>query len=219
MKTSKFIILALLSVIITFSSCASWNKAVKGGAIGTAAGGAAGAIIGRAAGNTAMGAVIGATVGGVTGAVIGNKMDKQAAEIQEEVPGVIVERVGEGIVIEFTNKILFGFDSSTLKDDAMESLDNLVIVLNRYPDTDIMITGHTDNTGTAAYNLALSERRAGAVSSYLTKKNIPSSRLKTVGYGITDPRYSNDTEEGRANNRRVEFVITANEKMIEEAKK
>lgn len=219
MKTSKFIILALLSAILTFSGCASWSKAVKGGVIGTAAGGAAGAIIGRAAGNTAMGAVIGATVGGVSGAVIGNKMDKQAAEIEEEVPGVIVERVGEGIVIEFTNQILFGFDSSTLKADAMESLDNLVVILNRYPDTDILITGHTDNTGTDSYNLALSERRARAVSGYLTKKSIPASRLKTIGYGKSDPRYSNETEDGRASNRRVEFVITANEKMIEESKK
>jgi outer membrane protein OmpA-like peptidoglycan-associated protein len=219
MKTSKLLILPLLAVTVAFSGCASWSKTVKGGAIGTAAGGAAGAIIGRASGNTAMGAVIGATVGGATGAIIGNQMDKQAAEIEEEVPGVIVERVGEGIIIEFTNKILFGFDSSLLREDARESLDNLVIILKKYPDTDIVISGHTDNVGSEAYNLSLSEERAGAVSDYLIGKSISASRLKTLGYGESDPRYTNDTDEGRASNRRVEFVITANEKMIEEAKR
>ncbi|MCA1757291.1 MAG: OmpA family protein [Bacteroidales bacterium] len=219
MKTSKLLILPLLAITVAFSGCASWSKAAKGGAIGTAAGGAAGAIIGRAAGNTAMGAVIGATVGGATGAIIGNQMDKQAAEIEEEIPGVIVERVGEGIVIEFTSDILFGFDSSVIMANAKESLDNLVIILNRYPDTDILITGHTDDAGTEAYNIALSERRAGAVSGYLVQKSISAARLKTAGYGESDPRYTNDTDEGRASNRRVEFVITANEKMIEKAGK
>lgn len=219
MRKTIYLILPLLALTVAFSGCASWNKTVKGGVIGTAAGGAAGAIIGRTAGNTAMGAIIGATVGGATGAIIGNQMDKQAAEIEEEVPGVIVERVGEGIVIEFTNKILFGFDSSDLKADAKESLDNLVIILKRYPDTDILISGHTDDAGTEAYNISLSERRAGAVSGYLVQKSISATRLKTVGYGESDPRYTNDTDEGRANNRRVEFVITANEKMIEKARK
>ncbi|MDX9928222.1 MAG: OmpA family protein [Bacteroidales bacterium] len=220
MKNIRIIFIASLALMIILSGCASMSKALKGGAIGAAAGGAAGAIIGRAAGNTAAGAVVGATVGGVTGSVIGAKMDKQAEEMKEQLPDeVIVERVGEGIVVEFTNNILFGFDSSDLKAEAKENLDKLTEILNKYPDTDIMIAGHTDNTGSDTYNQGLSERRAGAVSGYLAQKSIAAARLKTVGYGESDPRYTNDTEEGRASNRRVEFVITANEKMIEESKK
>jgi outer membrane protein OmpA-like peptidoglycan-associated protein len=217
MKSYNLILPSLLALTILFSGCASLSKAFKGGAIGTAAGGAAGAVIGRASGNTAMGAVIGATVGGVTGAVIGNKMDKQAAEIKKEVPGVNVERVGEGIVIEFTSDVLFGFDASNLRSEAQDNLDKLIIILNKYPDTNIEIHGHTDSKGSVAYNQALSERRAGSVSGYLSSNYIKSQRLTTTGFGEEKPKYENETAEGRAQNRRVEFAITANEKMINEA--
>jgi outer membrane protein OmpA-like peptidoglycan-associated protein len=216
MKKTNIIFLALLSLSISFNSC-SLSKAFKGGAIGTAAGGAAGAVIGRASGNTAMGAVIGATVGGVTGAIIGNQMDKQAAEIEKEVPGVSVERVGEGIVVEFTSDVLFGFDASTLKTDAKENLDKLTVVLNNYPDTNIEIHGHTDSKGSLSYNQALSLRRAQSVSNYLSSNSIDTERLITIGYGEEKPKYENETADGRASNRRVEFAITANEKMIRDA--
>mgnify|MGYP001229787701 FL=1 len=195
------------------------NRATKGAAIGTAAGGAMGAVIGRAAGNTAMGAVIGAAVGGTTGAIIGNKMDKQAEEIKNTVPDAKVERVGEGIVVEFSSNILFGFDQSSLSNDAKVNLDKLVTVLNHYPDTDIEIQGHTDSRGSESYNQTLSEKRASEVNSYLLQKGIAGTRMKIKGFGETLPKYDNDTEEGRAQNRRVEFLITANEEMIEEAKK
>lgn len=195
------------------------NRSQKGAVIGAAGGGAVGAVIGKATGNTALGAIIGATVGGVTGAVIGNKMDKQAEEIKNEVPGAKVERVGEGIVVEFSNKILFGFDQADLGSSAKSSLDDLVTILNKYPDTNIEIQGHTDDTGTETYNQGLSERRAGTVSSYLRSKGIATSRLTTKGFGETAPKYENNSEDGRANNRRVDFLITANEKMKEDAKK
>jgi outer membrane protein OmpA-like peptidoglycan-associated protein len=217
MKTTSFILLTILSSTLLFSGC-STSRAFKGGAIGTAAGGAAGAVIGRASGNTAMGAVIGATVGGVTGAIIGNQMDKQAEEIKNDIPDANVERVGEGIVIEFTNDVLFGFDQSNLKTEARDNLDKLVVILNKYPDTNIEIHGHTDSKGTQAYNQALSERRASTVSNYLASEGIDSQRLTTIGYGETQPKYSNKTAEDRSMNRRVEFAITANEKMINEAK-
>lgn len=217
MKKSNLILPVVLSLTLLMTGCASLSRAFKGGAIGTAAGGAAGAVIGRASGNTAMGAVIGATVGGVTGAIIGNKMDKQAAEIENEVPGVNVERVGEGIVVEFTSDVLFGFDASALKPEAKENLNKLVTILSKYPDTDIEIHGHTDSKGSLAYNQSLSERRAKSVSGYLISKNIDLQRLKTVGYGEEKPIYENETADGRAKNRRVEFAITANEKMINEA--
>ncbi len=218
MKISKFILPAVLASTLLFSSCASLNKTQKGAGIGTVAGGAAGAVIGRISGNTAMGAVIGAAVGGVTGAVIGRKMDKQAEEIKNEVPGVKVDRVGEGIVIEFESNILFGFDNYALTAEAKENLGKLVTILTKYPDTDIAIHGHTDSKGSEAYNQKLSERRAKAVSNYLVSQNISSSRLTTIGFGESQPKYSNETADGLAKNRRVEFAITANEKMKAESK-
>jgi outer membrane protein OmpA-like peptidoglycan-associated protein len=219
MKTLSKLSLIFASLIIISSGCKSLNKTQKGAAIGTAGGGAAGAIIGRASGNTALGAIIGAAVGGVTGAVIGRKMDKQAEEIKQEVPGAKVERVGEGIIVEFNNKILFAFDKSDLSSAAESNLNELKDVLTKYPDTNIEIQGHTDSDGTNAYNKRLSERRASAVAGYLREKGVPSNRIVTKGYGETAPKYSNDTEDGKSQNRRVEFLITANEKMKTEAKK
>jgi len=219
MKTIKKMILGLMAVSVLMFGCKSMNKTQKGAVIGTAGGAAVGAVIGKAAGNTALGAIIGATVGGVTGAVIGRKMDKQAEEIKKEVPEAKVERVGEGIVVEFNSKILFGFDRSDLTNSAEGNLKDLVTILNKYPDTNIEIQGHTDNAGTDEYNQGLSERRAGSVSAYIRGKGISSSRISIKGFGESAPKYSNDTEDGRALNRRVDFVITANEKMKSDAKK
>ena len=143
-----------------FPGCASMNKTTKGAAVGTVAGGAMGAVIGKAANNVALGAIIGATVGGATGAVIGHKMDKQAEEIKNAVPDAKVERVGEGIVVEFSSNVLFGFDKSYLTEASKVSLDKLVKVLNSYPDTDIELQGHTDSKGSENYNQTLSEERA-----------------------------------------------------------
>jgi len=219
MKTIKKMILGLMAVSVLMFGCKSMNKTQKGAVIGTAGGAAVGAVIGKAAGNTALGAIIGATVGGVTGAVIGRKMDKQAEEIKKEVPEAKVERVGEGIVVEFNSKILFGFDRSDLTSSAEGNLKDLVTILNKYPDTNIEIQGHTDNAGTDEYNQGLSERRAGSVSAYIRGKGISSSRISIKGFGESAPKYSNDTEDGRALNRRVDFLITANEKMKADAKK
>ncbi len=219
MKNSRLSLIVLLSTIMIFGGCASWNRTQKGAAVGTAAGGATGAVIGRASGNTALGAIIGAAVGGAAGAVIGNQMDKQAEEIKKTVPDANVERVGEGIVVEFNSNVLFGFDRSDLSYEARANLDKLVVVLNSYADTDIELQGHTDSSGSASYNQALSERRAGAVSGYLASRNIDASRLTVKGFGETLPKYDNDTADGRTQNRRVEFLITANEKMKAEAAK
>ncbi|MDY0098952.1 MAG: OmpA family protein [Bacteroidales bacterium] len=195
------------------------NKTQKGAAVGTAAGGAMGAVIGKASGNTALGAIIGAAVGGATGAIIGKQMDKQAEEIKNTVPDAKVERVGEGIVVEFSNNVLFGFDKSDLSDASKETLEKLVLVLNEYPDTNIELQGHTDSKGTETYNQNLSEKRASSVSNYLVSRGIAESRIAPKGFGETMPKYDNETEEGRSQNRRVEFLISANEKMIEEAEK
>ncbi len=212
---------SLMPLLVCFallaSGCASWNKTQKGAAVGTVTGAAVGGVIGRATGNTAMGAVIGAAVGGTAGAIIGNKMDKQAAEIKKTVPDAKVIRVEEGIVVEFNSGILFGFDKSNVSADAKSDLDQLVKVLNEYKDTDIEIQGHTDSKGSEAYNQNLSRERATAVSNYLANKGIQSNRLTVKGFGELFPKYLNTTEDGRENNRRVEFAITANEKMKAEA--
>jgi outer membrane protein OmpA-like peptidoglycan-associated protein len=219
MKQMRLVLILILSSTLIFSSCASWNKTQKGAVVGTAAGGAMGAVIGRASGNTAMGAIIGAAVGGATGAVIGNQMDKQAEEIKKTVPDAKVERVGEGIVVEFSSNVLFAFDKSDLSADSKVNLQKLVTVLDNYPDTDIEVQGHTDSKGSNSYNMSLSERRAKSVTGYLTDKDIVASRLTTKGFGETAPKYENDTESDRAKNRRVEFLITANEKMKADAAK
>jgi outer membrane protein OmpA-like peptidoglycan-associated protein len=219
MKLLKKTGAAIIAIAIVLGGCKNMNKTTKGAIIGTAGGAAAGAVIGKAAGNTALGAIIGATVGGVTGAVIGRKMDKQAKEIENRVPGAKVERVGEGIVVEFEEKVLFGFDRSELNPSSETNLNKLVTVLNEYPDTNIEIQGHTDSKGTDSYNASLSERRASAVASYLRNRGVNSSRVSTKAFGESAPIASNDTESGRAQNRRVDFLITANEKMKADAKK
>ena len=219
MKRIKHIAILTALFGITMSSCKTANRTQKGAVIGAAGGGAIGAVIGRAAGNTAMGAIIGATVGGVSGAVIGRKMDKQAEEMEKVLGDAEVRREGEGIIINFKDKVLFGFNSSDLGNNAQGNLDKLVNVLNRYPDTNIEVIGHTDAVGSDAYNQTLSERRASSVVNYLRTHNIANSRLRSRGMGKNDPVATNDTEEGRSRNRRVEFVITANEKMKEDAKR
>lgn len=215
----KNLLVCLLVGGVLLTGCKTMNKTQKGAAIGTGSGAVVGGAIGKASGNTALGAILGATVGGVTGALIGRNMDKQAAAMKNSIPDAKVERVGEGIVVEFSEKVLFGFDQSVLNATSKQSLDKLVTVLNEYPDTDIEVQGHTDSKGSDSYNEKLSRRRADAVSSYLRSKGIASSRLSTKAYGESAPKYSNESTDGAAQNRRVEFLVFANEKMKAEAKK
>jgi outer membrane protein OmpA-like peptidoglycan-associated protein len=219
MKQLKILLILIVSANLVIAGCSSWSKTAKGAVIGTAAGGAVGAAVGQAAGNPALGAIIGAAVGGTTGTIIGHHMDKQAEELKEAVPDATVERVGEGITIEFSSAVLFAVNKSDLSTEARGNLDKLVTVLNTYPDTNIEVQGHTDDTGTEAYNQTLSEKRAASVSDYLTEKGINTARVTTKGYGELAPKYDNTTDEGRTRNRRVEFLITANEKMITDAEK
>ena len=218
MKYLKIGILTLLlGGALIVMGCST--KTQTGAVAGTATGAAVGAIAGKAAGNTAMGAIIGATVGGTAGVIIGRQMDKQAEEIKENVPDAEVIRVEEGIIVEFSNSVLFGFDKSDLSREARANLDNMVTVLNNYKDTDIQIQGHTDSSGSEAYNQNLSEERATAVASYLQSRGIQRNRLTTIGFGEMLPKYLNNTEEGREKNRRVEFLIVANEEMKAQAER
>jgi outer membrane protein OmpA-like peptidoglycan-associated protein len=211
---------------IGFTSCEAvknTNNTQRGVAIGAASGAVIGGVLGNnvgKGGNTALGAIIGGVVGGAAGGIIGNRMDKQAQKIETALPGAEVERVGEGIKLTLgENSVNFDLNKSTLTATAKGNLDKLVPVFNEYPDTDIQIFGHTDSSGSDEYNQKLSEQRAASVKSYLAGKGIASSRFNTVGKGEAEPIESNDTATGRAKNRRVEFAITANEKMVQDAQK
>lgn len=218
MKSLKNLLFILPAFLLIAMGC-NTTKSQKGAVIGGTAGAVGGAIIGKAAGNKTLGTILGAAIGGSAGAIIGRNMDKQAEEIKNDIPGAKVERVEEGIQVEFNEKILFAFSKSDLSDAAKTNLNNLVNVLNKYPNTNIEVQGHTDPRGTDEYNMGLSERRAATVADYLKMQGIAASRVTTKGYGESAPAYPNDTEEGMAQNRRVEFLITANDQMKEEAKK
>ncbi|MCU7490785.1 MAG: OmpA family protein [Ignavibacteria bacterium] len=213
--TKKIMTLFIAVSLFAWAGCGASNT-VKGGAIGTGAGALIGGIIGHAAGSTTTGAIIGGVVGGTAGALIGHNMDKQAEELKK-IEDAKVERVGEGINITFDSGILFAVNSASLQPKAKESVQKLADVLKKYPDTNVIIEGNTDNTGSEALNQKLSEKRAKAVSDYVTTLGVSSSRLTTVGKGESNPVASNDTPEGRAKNRRVEIGIVANEKMKNDA--
>lgn len=223
----NFSLLALVIIMITssfFTGCEAiknTNKTQRGVAIGATGGAIIGGILGNnlgKGGKGAMGAVIGGVVGGVAGGVIGNKMDKQAREIDAALPGAEVIRVGEGIQLVLNeNAVRFDTNKSSLTPTAKANLDKLVPIFNEYPDTNITIYGYTDSTGTAEYNLKLSGERAASVKNYLIGRGLNANRFSVTGMGIADPIASNETVEGRSQNRRVEFAITANEKMIQEA--
>jgi outer membrane protein OmpA-like peptidoglycan-associated protein len=222
MKTLKIKIatysIALASFGVLASGCDSLTKTQKGAAIGAGAGGTVGAFIGKAAGNTALGAIIGGAVGGTAGAFIGRNMDRQAAEIKQTVPGATVTREGEGILVKFDSGILFDTNSSDLKAAARTNLSNLATSLQNNPQTNILIVGHTDNTGTDTYNQNLSVRRAESVKAFIAANSVAGSRLSTSGKGESEPIGDNNTVEGRSQNRRVEIVIVANDAMKNQAK-
>jgi outer membrane protein OmpA-like peptidoglycan-associated protein len=223
MKTSRLRISVLslafaLGATAILPACKSLTSTQKGAGIGVAAGGAIGALIGNKAGNTAVGAIIGGAIGGTAGALIGRNMDKQAKEIEKSIPGAEVIPAGEGIIVKFDSGLLFEFGKSSLSTAAKQNIDNLAASLNKYPNTDILVIGHTDDVGTDAFNDKLSLSRANAVKDYAQSKGVLTSRLKTSGKGESEPIVSNEDETGRAQNRRVEIVIVANEAMKAEAK-
>jgi outer membrane protein OmpA-like peptidoglycan-associated protein len=218
MKRIITLIIGMAICLFYLLGCNSLSKSQKGVLIGAGAGGAVGAGIGKAAGNTALGAILGATVGGVTGGIIGKRMDKQAKEI-DQIPGAEVTRVGEGINVTFDSGVLFGVDKTNISADAESKLNQLADILNKYPDTYILIEGHTDASGPTGYNKSLSKNRADAVSNFLEAQAVNDSRIRTKWYGEAQPKFPNDTPENMAKNRRVEFAIYANEKLIAEAQR
>lgn len=209
----------IVSIMLPLMWGCKASNTTKGGAIGAGVGGALGAVIGNKSDNTAVGAIIGATVGGAAGALIGRHMDKQAEELRRDLEGANVERVGEGIRITFGSGLLFDHDSYQLKPDTEQNLVALSETLKKYDDTNILIEGHTDNTGAEDYNLQLSDWRAEAVSRFINEKGVKNGRITMQGYGESQPVASNETAEGRQQNRRVEVAIYANKKMQRMAEK
>jgi len=210
--TTRRYALAASTVLLMawLSACASLSQKEKGAVIGAGAGGGVGAVIGNQTGSTTRGAIIGAVVGGAAGAIIGHQMDQQAKELQQNIPGANVARVGEGIAVTFASGLLYDFDSDIVRGDAAQNLRSLAASLAKYPNTDLLIVGHTDAVGTSDYNQALSERRATAAAKYLVSTGVNPDRLQAVGRGETEPLVANDTEAGRQINRRVEIAIIAN---------
>ncbi|TGE10227.1 OmpA family protein [Hymenobacter fodinae] len=198
------------------------SKTVKGGLLGAGGGAVVGGVLGRVIGgknSTAGGAIIGAAVGGAGGALIGRRMDKQAAELKREMAGAKVERVGEGIKITFDSGILFAKNSAALTSTAEDNINELAKTLIKYGDTNVLVEGHTDNTGSDAINNPLSQRRAQAVANYAQQQGVDASRFTVSGYGSKQPIADNSTEAGRMANRRVEIAIYANEKLKKAAEK
>ncbi len=206
-------LLPLAALGLALGGCASMSKSGKAVAIGVGTGAVVGGVIGNntGKGSTAKGAIIGAAVGGAIGTVIGMQMDKQAKEIQQNIPGAVVERVGEGIQVTFASGLLYDFDSDRVRPEAGTNLRNLAASLDKYPNTDLLIVGHTDDVGSASYNDGLSERRARAAADYLAAQGVARTRVRSVGRGEAEPVASNADEAGRQKNRRVEAAIYASE--------
>ena len=210
----KVMVFALIGLMVVGSlSCSSWSRKEKGAAAGAGAGAVVGGLIGKAAGNTAVGAILGAAIGGVAGAYIGDYMDKQAAEIENDLEGAKVERIEEGIKITFDSGILFDVDRANIKPAIEADLMDLAAILNKYEDTNILLEGHTDSTGSEEHNLDLSRKRAQSVSNFLANQQVNPTRFTIMGYGEVQPIAENATAEGRSLNRRVEIAIYANDKL------
>jgi outer membrane protein OmpA-like peptidoglycan-associated protein len=214
MKTYHMITLPILILALLFAGCNKLSNTTKGTAIGAGAGAGAGALVGKALGSTVKGALIGAVVGGATGNIIGHRMDQQAKELEQSLRDAEIQRVGEGIAITFDSGLLFGFDSSVIQPDARANLTQLAASLIEYPDSDIVIVGHTDSRGSEEYNLNLSNQRSEAAKTYLVSRGIPSSRIQAQGRGELEPIADNNLEEGRDQNRRVEVAIIASEEYV-----
>ncbi|SDS57857.1 Outer membrane protein OmpA [Gillisia sp. Hel1_33_143] len=220
LKTIAAVFMAA-SLLVGCEATKNANNKQKGAVIGATSGAVLGGVIGNntKGGNTALGAIIGGVVGGAAGGYIGTRMDKQAKQIEQEIPGAEVERVGEGINVTFDESSGVYFDSEKYSVNAksQETLKKLIGIFKEYPDTNVLVEGHTDDTGSESYNLTLSKNRAQAVTSYLVNNGLSSGRFDTKWYGESQPKYDNTTEDGRAKNRRVELAIVANEKMKQEA--
>ncbi|MEO7867436.1 MAG: OmpA family protein [Candidatus Eisenbacteria bacterium] len=215
---SRFFRAALAALILASCASCAMNNRGKGAVIGATAGGIAGGLIGNNNGSTTRGAIIGAVIGGAAGVIIGNQMDQQAKELEQNIPGATVERVGEGIQVTFESGLLFAFNSDVIQSQARTNLTELANSLSRYDKSSLMIVGHTDDVGSDAYNEDLSQRRASAAANYLRTRGVSRS-IATRGVGEREPVATNTTDAGRQKNRRVEVAIYASEALQDQARR
>ena len=211
-RKTVLVVVAVTAIGTVGTACA--NRQQSGTLIGAGAGAATAALVSD--GNV-WAILAGAAVGGTAGNLIGRHMDEQARELEQAVPTADVERVDEGINMTFDSSLMFELGSADINSAYESDLAAAAAVFAKYEDTNILIEGHTDNTGTDAINEPLSEQRAKAVSAYFAAQGISPNRLSEKWYGSTQPRFPNDTPENLAKNRRVELAIYANEDMVAEA--
>lgn len=224
MKKFNLSTILFLCISIFFAGCAEMSNTGKGAAIGAGSGAAVGAGLGAIFGKgkgAVIGAAIGSAVGAGTGALIGKKMDKQQQEL-EAIRGAQVESVVDknnlqAIKVTFSEGILFEFNKSNLSESSRYALNEFAASLRSNPETDVTIYGHTDNKGTRAVNQRISKERATAVANYLVGQGVQRNRLTIEGLAFNQPVASNETADGRAQNRRVEIYITASKEMIRKA--
>ncbi|WP_299180281.1 OmpA family protein [uncultured Aquimarina sp.] len=213
--------LAYLGILlITIMSCKSMKNAELGGFIGAAGGAIIGGVIGENIGEEGeIGAVIGGIVGATVGSIIGNQMDQQAKKIEEEMPAVVVQRVEEDINIVFDEEsgVYFSTNKYDLNESSKETINKLAEILKEYPNSNILIEGHTDNVGKEESNFILSKYRAQSVRDYLIAQGVDEQRFTVTYYGESQPKYTNDTSEGKSKNRRVEVTISPNEELRRQA--
>jgi len=214
----SLLLVAAVATAVSANGCASTSHQTKGAVIGAASGGAIGSLVGAATGSTATGLVLGTLVGGAGGAIIGHQMDQQAKEIHRNIPGATVARVGEGMDITFASSVLFAENSDVLNEQARSNLTTLAQSLQKYPNTNLLIVGHTDSTGSESENMALSQRRAAATAHFLESQGVARSRIRAQGRGASEPVAPSDTEADRQRNRRVEVAIYANDEFKAQAK-
>lgn len=217
----KTFMVALCAAMV-LSGCSSLNNTAKGSMLGAAGGAALGLLVGHFAGNKAIGAAVGTAVGAGTGAIIGHRMDK-AAEAASLIESATVETITDAnnlkaVKVTFESGIMFPLNSSALNAASKSDLEQFAKVLKEYSDADVVVYGHTDNTGTDAINDPLSVNRANSVATYLKGLGVADSQIKSIeGFGSKQPVADNATEEGREKNRRVEIFMYASAAMIEAA--
>ena len=208
------------NIMMVLALCAALNfsctKAGKGAAIGGIGGGALGAGIGAAIGGkrgAAIGAAVGAATGATTGAVIGHYMDKKEKRLKEKVKSAKIERMGDELVVKFDAGLLFDTGADALAVASKQGLTDFAEVLQEFPDTELVIEGHTDSVGKESYNEMLSKQRAQSVVSFLGQQGVIATRMMSIGHGENRPVADNSTVTGKQLNRRVEVKITANEEL------
>jgi outer membrane protein OmpA-like peptidoglycan-associated protein len=215
LRAGRLAVLCLVASAVTMAGCETLNpytdepetsRTTKGAAIGAAAGAVAGVVVGGSRKSTLIGAGIGALVGGA----IGNYMDREAEALRQRLrgTGVSVTRHGDQIILNMPGNVTFATNSSDISSNFYAVLDSVAIVLNEFEQTYVDVVGHTDSTGPADFNQALSVRRAQSVADYLMSREVIPERLVVTGRGPSQPIATNDTPEGRALNRRVEIVLT-----------